>query len=97
MSVALSGCISPESLRKDTDKQLSTCLHVGMTIDAAEKCAQKAKLSLSEEEVTPKVRIYYNSAPSFWPIVYSVVRVELHFSEASQLESWSSTSSADGI
>lgn len=97
MSIGLGGCFSAESLRKDADEKLASCLHVGMPLDAAEKCTQKAGLSFTEMPAPQGVRIYRNSAMSAGPFARAIVHLELHFSESGELESWSSKSLYDGI
>ena len=94
----LDGCVSAETLVKRTDEKLSPCLHVGMQLEAAEKCTQMADLSfLPLRNRPPGVRVYTNSAPAAWPITYSTVLTELHFSQSGELVSWSSKGSYDGM
>jgi len=91
------GCVSSERLLKHTNDKLSTCLRVGMTVNAAEKCTQKADLTFGEAKAESGVRIYANSAPAAWPVTYSVVYVELLFNQSGELVSWSSRGGYDGI
>jgi len=93
----LGSCVSSQSLVKRTDERLSSCLRVGMTLDAAEICTQKADLVFFDLKRPPGVRAYRNSAPDVWPVTYSVVLTELHFSQSGELVSWSSKGSYDGI
>jgi len=94
----LGGCVSSEALVKRTNEKLSLCLHVGMQLEAAEKCTQTADLSfLPLTNRPPGVRVYTNSAPAAWPITYSMVLTELQFGQSGELVSWSTKGSYDGM
>lgn len=97
VAVGLSGCFSAESLRKDADEKISTCLQVGMPIDAAGRCTQKAGLSFTEWPAEPGVRVYRNTAMSAGPFAVAIVEVELRFNQSGALQSWSSRDFYDGI
>lgn len=97
LSIWLGGCASAETLRKDADQKLSSCLRVGMPLDAVEKCTQNAGLSFAEWPSAPGVRVYRNSAMSAGPFAVAIVHVELHFNQGGELESWSSKGLYDGI
>nr|CEN54950.1 putative integron gene cassette protein [uncultured bacterium] len=98
VSAGLGGCISADNLRKNTDEKLSSCLHVGMSIEGAEKCTRKADLGFEENrKAKPGVRVYVNTAPGDGLMLIAIVYVRLQFSESGLLESWSSDSATDGL
>ena len=94
---ALSGCVSINSLVKRTNDATASCLKVGITVADAEQCLSKGDLKFLPIKSEPGFRHYINAAPSFWPIVYSTVKVELRFSDSDQLLSWTIEGGADGI
>jgi hypothetical protein len=95
--MVLTGCISAEALRARTDKELASCLQVGMSLEAAEKCTKRADLEFDDREKAPGVRRYVNSAGGNGPMLIAIVHVRLHFSPTGQLQSWDSKSMTDGL